>query len=264
MVSEKANILFGVASLRGGREFQEDSFFMLPLVGGFVCGLFDGHGGAGGSQVAARIVPEHFSAGVNPREAIEDSFDDVHQKINETAGGTTAMVMHCSGSKLTCGWVGDSRCIIIGSSTVITLTRDHRPSNADERSRIVASGGIIVLRLTDNGSTEYVAHPADGSALMMTRALGDHSFESAGVISSPEIVNYQIQPDDRFCCLICDGVWESITDDELLQLAKSRRSPQRLAAAIAKLAIRNGSKDNVTAVVCKLARYVLYFQKSVF
>ncbi|MCH7492554.1 protein phosphatase 2C family protein [Patescibacteria group bacterium] len=249
MVSEKANILFGVASLRGGREFQEDSFFMLPLVGGFVCGLFDGHGGAGGSQAAARIMPEYFSAGVNPRDAIEDSFDDVHQKINETAGGTTAMVVHCSGSQLTCGWVGDSRCIIIGSSTVITLTRDHRPSNADERSRIKDSGGVIVLK----GSTEYIAHPTNGSALMMTRALGDHSFESAGIIPSPEIVNYQIRPDDRFCCLICDGVWESVTNDELLQLAKGRRSPQRLAAAIAKRAIRNGSKDNVTAVVCKLA-----------
>ena len=254
MVSEKVSILFGVASLKGERDFQEDSFFMRPLDGGFACGLFDGHGGLGGSQAAARIMPAYFSARVSPNKAIVDAFHYTHQQIDETTGGTTAVAVHCSGSQLTCGWVGDSRCIIISGSTVITLTRDHRPSNADERSRIEDSGGVIVLKLTSSGSTEYIAHPTNGSALMMTRALGDHSFEPAGVIPDPEIVNYQIHSGDRFCCLICDGVWESVTEDELLQLAKGRRSPQRLAAAIAKLAIRNGSKDNVTAVVCKLAR----------
>lgn len=246
--------IFGATSLLGGRSAQEDTHFTLTIGDELVCGLFDGHGGARGSRLASKIIPNHFTkaGNANPVDSITHSFSSVHQLIDEGVGGTTAVVAHRAENQLTCGWVGDSRCVIIGRSGVHTITTDHRPANEVERMRIIAHGGEIVAYPSRYGYVEYVSHLTSRGGLMMTRALGDHSFKPAGVIAAPDITTYQIKADDRWCCLLCDGVWESVSDDELTAIVKGKRSPQRLADAITNAALRNGSSDNITAVVMRL------------
>jgi serine/threonine protein phosphatase PrpC len=39
--------------------------------------------------------------------------------------------------------VGDSRALLLGSSTVKQVTRDHKPDDKDEKIRIVRNGGKV-------------------------------------------------------------------------------------------------------------------------
>jgi serine/threonine protein phosphatase PrpC len=52
----------------------------------------------------------------------------------------------------------------------------------------------------------------------MSRSIGDLSAQSAGVISTPEIVCHDIQKEDLFLVVASDGIWEWLTNDRVVSL----------------------------------------------
>ncbi len=46
----------------------------------------------------------------------------------------------------------------------------------------------------------------------MTRSMGDKAGILAGVISEPEITEYEITQEDKFIIVASDGVWEYMSD----------------------------------------------------
>ena len=58
--------------------------------------------------------------------------------------GTTCCTILMNGNKIISANCGDSRAIIVGKNNRIkVLSRDHKPDDADERSRITFNGGRI-------------------------------------------------------------------------------------------------------------------------
>ena len=84
---------------------------------------------------------------------VKDSFNLVHDrierhpKIDGTFSGTTCVVTLISRSQLICANSGDSRAIlgsyVDGRWIVKTLSRDHKPDEADEALRVRKRGGRI-------------------------------------------------------------------------------------------------------------------------
>lgn len=52
----------------------------------------------------------------------------------------------------------------------------------------------------------------------MSRSMGDNVSKPYGVTHKPEITSVQIDKRDKFILLASDGVWEFITNQEVLQL----------------------------------------------
>jgi serine/threonine protein phosphatase PrpC len=54
--------------------------------------------------------------------------------------------------------------------------------------------------------------------LAMSRSFGDNVSKSVGVSCEPEIIRMKLDKRDKFVLLASDGVWEFITNQEVLQL----------------------------------------------
>jgi serine/threonine protein phosphatase PrpC len=52
----------------------------------------------------------------------------------------------------------------------------------------------------------------------MSRSIGDWVAESVGVISEPEILEYSINPDDKFIVLGSDGIFDFIKNEEIVKI----------------------------------------------
>jgi serine/threonine protein phosphatase PrpC len=51
--------------------------------------------------------------------------------------------------------------------------------------------------------------------LAMSRSFGDKIGASVGIISEPEIIEYNINQDDLFFILASDGLWEFMDNNEV-------------------------------------------------
>merc|ERR1712107_94284 len=101
---------------------------------------------------------------------------------------------------------------------VFSITADHHPRDAVERSRIASCQGFA------NAATGRVQVPGEGrddSGLAMTRALGDLTLHKFGIIHKPGYKKISLQAEDGHhqCVLCCsDGVWEFLGSDEASEL----------------------------------------------
>ena len=100
------------------------------------------------------------------------------------------------GNKLIYGHVGDSRSVLarkgLGNKIeAYELTRDHKPTLADEKRRIYQAGGEVRRMEGDMPHRVFVrGRPFPG--LSMSRSIGDTIAASVGVISEPEVKTYSI------------------------------------------------------------------------
>lgn len=100
--------------------------------------------------------------------------------------------------------IGDSRIMIVRSNGEhIQCTEDHKPSNPEERARIIAAGGHVVNARID-------------SSLALSRAIGDQVYKSDSrltqrtqkVIAVPEFQEHMIYYGDVLL-VCCDGIYET-------------------------------------------------------
>ncbi len=52
----------------------------------------------------------------------------------------------------------------------------------------------------------------------MTRSMGDKIGAQAGVISDPEILEFNIGKDDKFIVIASDGVWEYLSNEDVINI----------------------------------------------
>ncbi|KAJ4968954.1 hypothetical protein NE237_015655 [Protea cynaroides] len=134
------------------------------------------------------------------------------------------------------------------------LTRDHHPDRDDERSRVEAAGGSVV---------EWGGVPRVNGELAVSRAIGDVSFKSYGVIPAPEVTDWQpLSVDDSYLVVASDGIFEKLTTQDICDLLWDVESNEKskffssgmhsLADCIVNFAFEKGSMDNMAAVVVPL------------
>ncbi|KAG0465757.1 hypothetical protein HPP92_019921 [Vanilla planifolia] len=136
------------------------------------------------------------------------------------------------------------------------LTKDHHPSREDERDRVEAAGGHIV---------EWAGVHRVNGQLALSRAIGDLPFKRYGVISVPEVTDWQhVSKNDSFLIAASDGVFEKMTTQEVCEVLWNEKPGKSMmpscmhslssscADCIVNTAFERGSMDNLAAVVVPL------------
>lgn len=180
-----------------------------------------------------------------------------------------------------CANVGDSRCVLGNQINTITLTEDHKPELPEEKERIVAAGGFVKFNRVNGelamsraiGDFRYKLNP-------------ELPVQEHQVIAVPDIAIHERTLEDEVAVLACDGVWDVLSNEEVVDFLcnivfnpsatagddeneennhdhqKKRKgskvneegklaSSDEAASDLVRLALEDGSMDNITAIVVK-------------
>ena len=88
--------------------------------------------------------------------------------------------------------------------------------------------------------------------LMLTRSFGDKEMKKYGVISSPDCYCHKIKDEDLYIIIASDGIWDAVSEEEIMQMGGDKLSSDDFSKKIVKLAIDKGTRDNISCIVIKL------------
>ena len=169
-------------------------------------------------------------------QIITETFIDVNnmlisnENINSLFSGSTCVSVIYTPERLIVPNIGDSRAVLArydsNSKTykAIDLSRDHKPTEKDESQRIYENDGRI-QPFTEEGG-EFVGpqrvwlKKEEVPGLAMTRSFGDRVAATVGVISEPEIKEFDFDENDKFMIIASDGIWEFISSQECVNIVK--------------------------------------------
>jgi serine/threonine protein phosphatase PrpC len=103
------------------------------------------------------------------------------------------------------------------------LTRDHKPTEIDEMERILQKEGRIQPFYEEGepyGPMRVWVKNEEYPGLAMTRSFGDRMAATVGVISEPEIKEFNLTEEDKFLIIASDGIWEFISNEECINFVK--------------------------------------------
>jgi len=257
---QNAYLSYGAAHTIGRRGYMEDRFVAEINFGAAetkqsLFGVFDGHGGELAAQYCTDNIPVHIRASkvlqTDPAATLTQAFERTDQDFCTLASaeflddGSTAVVALIRDNVVYCANAGDSRCILSRGAIAIPLSEDHKPNRPDERQRINELGGFV----------KFLGVWRTQGILAVSRAIGDLSLKKF-VIPTPDIVRLELTDKDEFIVLASDGVWDAMTNQEVVDMLHSRPNlmikPELAARAIVTESFRRGSFDNITAVVVSL------------
>ena len=103
------------------------------------------------------------------------------------------------------------------------LTKDHKPDDPRECTRILANNGRVAkLQLgsgVEVGPNRVFLKFSWTPGLAVSRAFGDLLAQEVGVTSEPDVNTFNIEEEDRLIVVASDGVWEHLTDQEVIDIA---------------------------------------------
>ena len=205
----------------------------------------DGHGVEGHfvSEFIKEVLPYYMSENLKGKNILTDT-KNVHQiisdifvmvnnllvdneSINSLFSGSTCVSVIYTPERLIVPNIGDSRAVLgrydFNTKTykAIDLSRDHKPTEKDEAKRIIDNDGRI-QPFTEEG--EFVGpqrvwiKDEEVPGLAMTRSFGDRVAATVGVMSEPEIKEFNFEEGDKFMIIASDGIWEFISSQECVEI----------------------------------------------
>lgn len=190
----------------------------------------------------------------------------VDDQVDCICSGTTAVTLVKQGNDLIIGNVGDSRAVL-GTTTedhsllALQLTVDLKPDLPKEAERISRFKGRV-FALRDEPSVKRVWLPHQNTpGLAMARALGDYCLKNFGVISEPEVTYRRLTKKDKFVVLATDGVWDVLSNEQVVEIVDSAPARSLAAKAVVDTAVHvwrsayPTSKVDDCAVVCLFLDY---------
>lgn len=240
---------FGVANCQGWRTTQEDSHNVKLEFqeNTSLFSLFDGHNGHAVARFVALYLPTYLSKNSNYNQGnIETGLQEVfllidddllhNKQINDVimafkdpslrykeiqpiamAAGSTGVVLLIKNDIYYCANVGDTRCVVARDGKALMLTRDHKPDNPEERARIEKAGGSVI-----NGRINM--------GIDVSRSFGDGIYKrnaSLGIKEQmitpfPYTSVQKIEKNDDFIVLFCDGIWNAMSNQQLVDFIAKR------------------------------------------
>lgn len=291
--AKSGRFAYGSTTVQGWRSTQEDAHLAVPDFDSNTAlfGVFDGHNGAEVAQYCAKTLPGLLKKNGNYKSKnYEDALKECFQELDDMllkkevlrelvalrrayskaeitrvnapakASGTTAVVALVVDQTIYVANLGDSRCILCRDSAAFPLSEDHKPDNESEKQRIEAAGGEVIY-----GRINY--------GVNVSRAIGDHNYKANPhigkkeqmVIAWPDVKVEKLDPKtDLFFVMCCDGIWNSVANEELIsyvhkRLAKkikplSKICEEVIRQILPKVMPKRGiiGKDNMTLMVIKL------------
>ncbi|PCH34485.1 protein serine/threonine phosphatase 2C, partial [Wolfiporia cocos MD-104 SS10] len=155
---------------------------------------------------------------------------------------------------------GDSRAVLGVKGMAKKLSVDHKPRNSSgyvSMERIKAASGYVLMERV-NGD------------LSLTRALGDFRYkdnallppEAQIITADPEITEHDITDDDEFLVVACDGIWECLGSQKVVNavrlLVSEGNELSEVCERICDLCLAPGTRgydygfDNMTIIVVAL------------
>ena len=239
---EGYGLKYGASAMQGWRMEMEDADVCKPefeLKNWSFFGVFDGHAGAKVSQYCSSHLLECImqwlkrEKGEKKEYSVEEMKDAMHggflqmdEKLKkeplwangEDHSGTTAIVVMISPTHIIWANCGDSRSIFCSDNGLKFATVDHKPSTDSEKTRIEKAGGTVMMQRV-NGT------------LAVSRALGDFDYKRDSRLKpveqlvSPEpdmVVLERDQDKDEFLVLACDGIYDVMSNDDVLNYVRHR------------------------------------------
>ena len=245
--------------------------------------VFDGHGGSRASLYAAKHLHVRLSEKLPSgtvanfdkefKRQVMETFRIVDEEFLKLASqnqpawkdGTTACCVLILDDTAYIANLGDSKAVLCrfnadkNKHIPIPLSREHNPTNYEERMRIQKSGGTV-----REGRVLGI--------LEVSRSIGDGQYKRCGVINVPELKRCRLTSSDRFIIIACDGLWKVFKPDEALEFVlkflndKSLTPPetwkrtlndfvfQTACNKLASEAVRKGSADNVTVIIIGVSK----------
>ncbi len=251
-------------------KINQDSFFItsFPDFGFDFVGVCDGHGQNGHlvSNFLKENIPKNFKNEIIKKykylaknnnnldfNIIKKIFDNSfiltnsqllnNSNIDTNFSGSTCCSLLIRNNVIFSANVGDSRAIkgkIKNNKwTYDLLTIDHKPKIEKEKNRILHLGGRIEPYKENNGEfvgpdriwLKYKQIPG----LAMTRSFGDQIASTVGVISDPEIIQFNYDFNDKFIIVASDGLWEYLSIEEIVKVTGEYYLQNNIGEAIQKL-----------------------------
>ncbi|XP_057962758.1 probable protein phosphatase 2C 34 [Malania oleifera] len=246
---------------------QEDMIF---------CGVFDGHGPWG--HYVAKKVRESMPLSLlcNWQEALAQTSLDpefdlesdkklhpsniwkhsymktcaaIDQELEQDHGidsfysGTTGLTIVKQGELIVVANVGDSRAVLAttsddGGLVPVQLTVDFKPNLPQEAERIAQNNGRVFCLDDEPGVHRVWLPDGETPGLAMSRAFGDYSVKNFGLISAPEVTQWNKTGRDKFIVLATDGVWDVVSNQEAVQIVSSTPDRAKSAKRLVEYAVR--------------------------
>ncbi|XP_010259459.1 PREDICTED: probable protein phosphatase 2C 73 [Nelumbo nucifera] len=270
---------------------QEDMIF---------CGVFDGHGPWG--RFVAKTVRESMPLSLlcNWQEtlalaSLEPEFDfesdkelyhfnvwkqsylktcaaidqelEHHSRIDSFYSGTTALSVVRQGEFIVIANVGDSRAVLAttcddGSLVPVQLTIDFKPNLPQEAERITQCKGRV-FSLHDEPGVHRVWLPnSETPGLAMSRAFGDYCVKDFGLISVPEVTQRSITTKDQFIVLATDGLWDVISNQEVVDIVSSTTDREKSAKRLVECAVHAWKRKRKGIAMDDISAICLFFHSS--
>lgn len=191
----------------------------------------------------------------------------MHRNIDCFCSGTTAVTLVKQGQDLVIGNVGDSRAVLgtrdnDGSLVPVQLTVDLKPNLPEEADRIRKCRGRV-FALQDEPEVARVWLPNnDSPGLAMARAFGDFCLKDFGLISVPDVSYRRLTDKDEFIVLATDGIWDVLSNKEVVDIVASVSSRSSAARALVESAVRAWRYKYPTSKVDDCAVVVLFLDSN--
>jgi len=225
--------LYAVSEMQGWRISMEDAHAtVLELDEGQAnsntfFAVYDGHGGGtvakfAGQNVHKRLVTEEAYQQKQYKEALKRAFMGTDEDLlanpthaRDPSGCTAVAALITPDGEIYVANAGDSRSVIGVKGEVKDLSQDHKPTNFVEKERIQGAGG-------------YVEYGRVNGNLALSRAIGDFEFkknysltpEKQIITSDPDVSIHQISDEDEFFVLACDGIWDCLTSQQVVDFVR--------------------------------------------
>ena len=243
-------------------------------------------------------------------QKVEEGFfkEFCKDKIEDSnSSGSCALIAVVFDNKVYIGNIGDSRAImsICGGTKVKQLTMDHKPDNVKEFERALKNGSKIYLddnddidrdeskipfikdktelekmKVVKEKSTEEKIFRVYPSDLAVMRTIGDikaKKKEYGGIpgtiINIPEIFIYDIHGNDDFIVLGCDGIFDDLSNEEVINAAwmayklrakeknyDMHESTKEACDLVIRVALEKQTTDNLSCIIIGLEGLEKYFK----
>ncbi|KDP41954.1 hypothetical protein JCGZ_26972 [Jatropha curcas] len=182
-----------------------------------------------------------------------------HSDFQGPNSGCTACVAMIRNNQLVVANAGDSRCVISRKGQAYNLSKDHKPGLEVEKDRILKAGGFILFGRV-NG------------ILDLARAIGDVKFkrnrslpaEKQIITANPDINTVELCDDDEFLVLACDGIWDCMSSQQLVDYVREQLNKERRLSAICEQVFERCLAPTASGKGCdNMTMIIVQFKKSI-
>jgi len=153
--------------------------------------------------------------------------------------------------------IGDSRAVLCRDGIALELTRDHKPNDPIEKTRIEQLGGEVMwcgeIHPMIGQPVELCGYYRVNGNLAVARAVGDVA-DRPYITAEPDMMTFPIEEEkDEFIILASDGLWDVVTSHEAIDFVQRHIQQgfprDEVATRMVEESLRRRTIDNVTIVI---------------